>query len=94
MQDPAVVALLCLERAPIGGPPDPADLAAQLKLALAKMMAVRRGHWGSTTSGGTRIVSDAIFISNASIFLPRYSGVRPTISPARNTATMANISMP
>ena len=30
----------------------------------------------------------------ASIFLPRYSGVRPTISPAMNTATMANTSMP
>ena len=28
----------------------------------------------------------AIFTSNASIFLPRYSGVRPTIRPAMNTA--------
>jgi hypothetical protein len=36
----------------------------------------------------------AIFISNASTFLPRYSGVRPIISPATNTATIANISMP
>ena len=30
----------------------------------------------------------AILTSFASIFLPRYSGVRPTISPAMNTATM------
>ena len=36
----------------------------------------------------------AIFISKASIFLPRYSGVRPTISPATNTAMMANTSIP
>ena len=30
----------------------------------------------------------------ASIFLPRYSGVRPTIRPAMNTARMANTSRP
>ena len=36
----------------------------------------------------------AIFISKASIFLPRYSGVRPTISPAMNTAMMAKTNMP
>ena len=47
-----------------------------------------------TTAHGIRSTSEAIFISNASIFLPRYSGVRPTIRPAMNTATMANISMP
>ena len=35
----------------------------------------------------------ASLTSLASIFLPRYSGVRPTISPARNTATMTYISM-
>ena len=35
-----------------------------------------------------------IFISRASIFLPTYSGVRPTIRPAMNTAMMANSSMP
>ena len=34
---------------------------------------------------------EAIFISKASIFLPRYSGVRPIISPAMNTPRMANI---
>ncbi len=48
----------------------------------------------STTNGMVRMTSDAIFISNASIFLPRYSGVRPTISPATNTAMIAKISMP
>ena len=48
----------------------------------------------STTAAGIRITSDAIFISYASIFLPRYSGVRPTISPATKTATTTNISMP
>ena len=36
----------------------------------------------------------ASLISRASIFLPRYSGVRPTISPATKTATMTNISIP
>ncbi|CAM3770963.1 hypothetical protein POHY109586_22550 [Polaromonas hydrogenivorans] len=34
------------------------------------------------------------FISCDSIFLPRYSGVRPIISPEMNTARMAKISMP
>jgi hypothetical protein len=34
------------------------------------------------------------FISGAWIFLPRYSGVRPTISPAMNTDRMANTSIP
>ena len=36
----------------------------------------------------------AILISKASIFLPRYSGVRPIIRPATNTVTMANTIMP
>ncbi len=35
-----------------------------------------------------------ILTSLASIFLPRYSGVRPTISPATNTAMIAKASMP
>ena len=30
----------------------------------------------------------------ASIFLPRYSGVRPTISPAMKTVRRTNMSMP
>ena len=36
----------------------------------------------------------AIFTSLASIFLPRYSGVRPTMRPATNMATMTISSMP
>ena len=40
------------------------------------------------------MASMAILTSFASIFLPRYSGVRPTISPATNTAMMTNSSMP
>jgi hypothetical protein len=35
-----------------------------------------------------------IFTSRASIFLPRYSGVRPTIRPATKTAMHAKSSMP
>ena len=37
----------------------------------------------------TRTTSIAIFISKASTFLPRYSGVRPTISPAMKTERIA-----
>ena len=48
----------------------------------------------STSSGVTRMAIDVIFISNTSIFLPRYSGVRPIIRPAMNTARMAYTSMP
>ncbi len=44
--------------------------------------------------GVTKITIDVIFISNDSIFLPTYSGVRPIISPAMKTAMMANISIP
>ena len=36
----------------------------------------------------------ASFISLGPIFLPRYSGVRPTIRPAMNTARIAKTSMP
>ncbi len=43
--------------------------------------------------GMTRIAIELIFISNASIFLPRYSGVRPIMSPAMNTPMIAKISM-
>ena len=42
----------------------------------------------SIISGRTRMASIAILTSLASIFLPRYSGVRPTIRPATNMATM------
>ena len=48
----------------------------------------------STSSGVTRIAIEIIFMSKASIFLPRYSGVRPIIRPAMNTAMMAKTSMP
>ena len=40
------------------------------------------------------MASAAYLTSRPSIFLPRYSGVRPTISPARKTATMAKVIMP
>ena len=33
-------------------------------------------------------------ISRPPIFLPRYSGVRPCISPATNTVTTTNSSIP
>src|SRR3984957_14113893 len=46
------------------------------------------------TTGSVRKYSDAYFISVGRIFLPMYSGVRPTISPATNTVTMARIKMP
>ena len=42
----------------------------------------------------TRKASTASLTSRASIFLPRYSGVRPTISPAMNTVSTTNSSMP
>ena len=45
-------------------------------------------------SGKMSTYSIAIFTSYASIFLPRYSGVRPTISPAMNTDSTTKISMP
>ena len=38
--------------------------------------------------------SMASFISRPSIFLPRYSGVRPTMRPAMNTARIAKTSRP
>ncbi len=44
--------------------------------------------------GETKIASIAIFTSNASIFLPRYSGVRPTISPAMNTVRTTKSNIP
>src|ERR1700704_1092522 len=44
-------------------------------------------------SGRIRMASMAILTSLASIFLPTYSGVRPTISPATNTDRTTNNSM-
>lgn len=46
------------------------------------------------TKLGARIAMIAICTSNASIFLPRYSGVLPTISPAINTVRIINITIP
>ncbi len=48
----------------------------------------------STSSGVARMTMETIFMSKASIFLPRYSGVRPIISPAMKTPRMAKASMP
>src|SRR5215472_2476443 len=46
------------------------------------------------TTGVVRKYNAAYFISVGRIFLPMYSGVRPTISPATNTVTMARMRMP
>src|SRR4029077_20197379 len=46
------------------------------------------------TSGRVRKYSDAYFISVGRIFLPMYSGVRPTIRPPTNTVTMARTRRP
>src|SRR5260370_29049493 len=64
-------------------------------------MPARPGLATTPTAAKTKIVSEetkiesmAILTSYASIFLPKYSGVRPTISPAINTARMTNTSIP
>ena len=44
--------------------------------------------------GMARIEIAAAVTSRRPSFLPRYSGVRPTISPARNTAMIASTRMP
>ena len=46
------------------------------------------------TNGKISTDSIAIFTSYASIFFPRYSGVRPTISPAMNTERITNTIIP
>ncbi|MCY1311753.1 hypothetical protein D9M70_621000 [compost metagenome] len=45
-------------------------------------------------AGRMRIANMAYFISRPSIFLPRSSGVRPTIRPATKTARIAKTTMP
>src|SRR5712691_5464861 len=45
-------------------------------------------------TGNVRKYSAAYFISVGRIFLPMYSGVRPTINPATNTVTMARTRRP
>ena len=47
----------------------------------------------STASGVNSAPSEASLISRASIFLPRYSGVRPTISPPMKTASRTKTSI-
>jgi hypothetical protein len=44
-------------------------------------------------SGKMSAYSIASFTSRASTFLPRHSGVRPTIKPAMNTERMTNTSI-
>src|ERR1700737_2728520 len=41
-----------------------------------------------------KIANMAILTAYDSIFLPRYSGVRPTISPAMNTARITKTTIP
>ncbi len=48
----------------------------------------------STRNGVIRKYSEASLISRAPIFLPRNSGVRPTMSPATKTVMIARTSMP
>ena len=48
----------------------------------------------STSAGMTRMARPASLTSRAWIFLPSHSGVRPTISPAMNTARSTNTSIP
>ncbi|KTC80332.1 hypothetical protein Lche_2352 [Legionella cherrii] len=47
-----------------------------------------------TIKGIIKTAMEAIFISKGSIFLPRYSGVLPTISPAINTVRITSINIP
>ena len=47
----------------------------------------------STMNGVKNAAIATSLISRGSIFLPRYSGVRPTISPPMNTASRTNISI-
>ena len=48
----------------------------------------------SSANGIARMYSVTSFISAAWIFLPRYSGVRPTMSPAMNTDSSAITNIP
>src|SRR5665647_164054 len=48
----------------------------------------------STSTGVARMYKETSFISRPVIFLCRYSGVRPTMSPAMNTATIATTRIP
>ena len=64
-------------------------LAAPLSILPLTAMAVS----SRTNSGAAKAYSMIILVSPALIFFPRYSGVRPTMSPARNTAIAAAMTM-
>jgi hypothetical protein len=57
-------------------------------------VAVASATANSTSSGIVSVAMRTSFTSRASIFLPRYSGVRPTISPAMKTASRTKRSIP
>ena len=46
------------------------------------------------TAQGLRIANMTHFISKASIFFPRYSGLRPTINPDKKTVRITKSNMP
>ena len=78
---------------------DAADAAGALAPHLVRAHRSRsRGSSWARRPSPTRLkaitASIAIFTSFCSIFFPRYSGVRPTISPAMKTALMANRRIP
>ena len=67
--------------------------------SLGGMMAMLNMMLGEIAPGGTGsglygLLMLASLISRGPIFLPRYSGVRPTKSPAMNTVTIASTSRP
>ena len=68
------------------GPPLPRLSSANLAIAETALNPRMK-------KGVTSIAYITSFISRASIFLPRYSGVRPTISPAMKMAMIETTSM-
>src|ERR1017187_9170860 len=77
-----------LFRLPVVGP------GGLIQLSLAKCATEPYAENPRIVNASTRTASIIILTSFCSIFLPRYSGVRPTIKPAMNTAKTANISIP
>ena len=77
------------------------DLRQPVRARVADARRAERRRDRSRSPVNARITSEkistasiAIWTSNAWIFLPRYSGVRPTIRPAMNTDRMTKTSMP
>ncbi len=62
--------------------------------SLASGRAIAKAVAPSTMTGIVRMYRETSLTSRDVIFLPRYSGVRPTMSPATNTVTMARTSIP